>query len=796
MNTNDIINEVLSQIKQPLWENWYIKEKIGSGAFSAVFKVEAQRTSRRTSVSALKIEPITSDGKPFVSEERRRAYIENKRSSAETEAEIMYSLRNCPYIVTYEEEDIKELYINGEFEGYYYLIKMEYLSPVSAMIRNRTFDYSEKNILNFALNIGQGISAAHRLGIIHRDIKLDNFFVDEFGVYKLGDFNISKKTGAARTFAGTPGYLAPEIYLAKSNVDAVYTSQADIYSFGICLYQLMNDLMFPFEDTLETEAAIDKRMEGCELPPPVNASSGFARVILKACEFDAAKRYKTIDELISDLNAVLYAPKPQPVETAIQTVPTDGEKTQEEPHDEQIRLPEAPPRQSPAPDAAKTMLAETEKSVNGNIDEELSDYSVGDGFIEFGSYFFDEGSKRDPIKWKIISLENGKVLLISEMGLDAKKYHHSPGNFDWKSSYLREWLNGDFYNTAFTAAEKKMIVSANLNNYKNVFYRTENGAGTTDNVFLLSIEEAQRLFGSDEERVAVPTELAKKNGAFVGENGGTWWWLRSSGNRDGYAADVDYGGDVDSYGSDKYRSVSCVRPCLWLSLEFLDENKKKSIRESFARSHESFRSISEGNIKNNFTANIVKFGRYFESSINSTSPIEWRVLTVKDDKALIITNKGIDCKAYHNIGGDISWDNSYIRRWLNRDFLSTAFDVSDRAYIIPTTVSNPKNLFYGTESGKITLDKIFLLSVSEAKLYFKDNESRTAEPTQYAKSKGLLCGENGKAWWWLRSSGNIKSYAADVDYGGDVDFYGSSAVKGKNMVRPAMWVDVKVLNNK
>ena len=203
MNNNDVINEILSQIKQPLWENWYIKQKIGSGAFSAVFKVEAKRTSRRTSVSALKIEPITSDDKPFINEERKRNYIENKRRSAESEAEIMYSLRKCPNIVSYEEEDIRELYINGVFEGYYYLIRMEFLNAISTLIHTQKFDFSEKNVLNLAADIGRGIQAAHRLGIIHRDIKLDNFFVDEFNEYKLGDFNISKKTGAARTFAGT-----------------------------------------------------------------------------------------------------------------------------------------------------------------------------------------------------------------------------------------------------------------------------------------------------------------------------------------------------------------------------------------------------------------------------------------------------------------------------------------------------------------------------------------------------------------------------------------------------------------
>ncbi len=303
MNTNEIFSTIEKELKQPLWSNWYIKERIGSGAFSAVYRIEAKRLNR-TDVSALKIEPITAGDTLFWDEERKKSHIEHKRSLVENESTIMYKLKRCPYIVAYEEEDVQELIINGKFEGYYFLIRMELLTCVSDLIRNKKMDFSESNIIKLAKHIGQGIKAAHDIGIIHRDIKPANFFLSDDGTYKLGDFNVSKQSETARTFAGTCGYLAPEIYRAKSNVDESYTRQADIYSLGICLYQFMNDGYFPFEETYMIDTAIDKRMKGEKLLKPKNASEEFAKIILRACAFDVQDRYRTIDEMLGDLNDV------------------------------------------------------------------------------------------------------------------------------------------------------------------------------------------------------------------------------------------------------------------------------------------------------------------------------------------------------------------------------------------------------------------------------------------------------------------------------------------------------------
>ena len=299
MDHHELIEQIIKQIEQPIWSNWIIKEKIGTGNFSEVYKIEANRGGR-IDYAALKIEPLVATETVYVPEDKK-IYIEREWNKAKNESDIMYKLRNCPYVVRYEEELKEKLYINGQFEGYYFLIRMEYLTCVHDMLQKKTLELSEKNIKKLAIDIGKGISAAHKKDIIHRDIKPNNLFFSQENIYKLGDFNISKQLDTARTLAGTDGFIAPEIYQAKRNPNDSYTKQVDIYSFGITLYFLMNNLRFPFEDKLNYDLAFDKRMLGEKLPKPQNAFDKFGEIILKACEFNPKGRYQSVDEMISDL---------------------------------------------------------------------------------------------------------------------------------------------------------------------------------------------------------------------------------------------------------------------------------------------------------------------------------------------------------------------------------------------------------------------------------------------------------------------------------------------------------------
>lgn len=297
---NELIRQILKQVEQPIWDNWIVKEKIGVGSFSEVYRIEAEKNGK-LEISALKIEPLVANRIAY-SKEDKEQYIENAVKLAENETNIMDQLRGCPNIVHYEDKQRKPLYINGRFEGYYQLLRMELLTCVSDLLHKKAFVLLEENVKKLAIEIGNGISVAHKNGIIHRDIKPDNLFISRENVYKLGDFNVSKQSDMGNTVAGTDEYMAPEIYRKAGNHDMAYTKQADIYSFGITLYYLMNGLKFPLEDAVvDLEQALIKRMLGAKIPPPQNASQEFGEIIQKACAYKEKERYQAIDEMLEDI---------------------------------------------------------------------------------------------------------------------------------------------------------------------------------------------------------------------------------------------------------------------------------------------------------------------------------------------------------------------------------------------------------------------------------------------------------------------------------------------------------------
>lgn len=290
MATDNIHDIILKQLPQPLWDCWYVRELIGIGASSRVYRIEAKR-EHRTDVSALKIVPIMPD-ENISDKAERAADLEKKRKLAVNETSIMYKLRKEPYIILYEDEQIRPVRSGNNIIGYCLLIRMELLTGVQDMISSGSFDASEKNVLRLACDIAGGISSAHAVNVIHRDIKPANFFVSDSGRFLLGDFDISKRAITSCSFAGTEGYIAPEVRRIRSGETAEYTDKADIYSFGISLYYLMNDMHLPFPENSPSDIIS---------APPVNASPEFAAIILKACAFSPDDRYSTINEMLSDL---------------------------------------------------------------------------------------------------------------------------------------------------------------------------------------------------------------------------------------------------------------------------------------------------------------------------------------------------------------------------------------------------------------------------------------------------------------------------------------------------------------
>ena len=194
------------------------------------------------------------------------------------------------------------------------------------------------------------------------------------------------------------------------------------------------------------------------------------------------------------------------------------------------------------------------------------EYKVGET-IEFGNYPQDKDGTEKPIEWIVMKNEGNQVLLLSKYVLDAKPYNEEWEGVTWQTSDIRQWLNNEFYTTAFNKSEKAKIQTSLIKNEDNSEYGTSEGNDTEDKVFLLSEKEAETLFSDEEERIAKATEYAEKSGVYVNEEKSVLWWLRSPGEGSNYAVAVTDDGWFDERGDDVDDSRDGVRPALHLNLQ-------------------------------------------------------------------------------------------------------------------------------------------------------------------------------------------------------------------------------------
>lgn len=144
-------------------------------------------------------------------------------------------------------------------------------------------------------------------------------------------------------------------------------------------------------------------------------------------------------------------------------------------------------------------------------------------------------------------------------------------------------------------------------------------------------------------------------------------------------------------------------------------------------------------------------------------PIKWRVIKCENGEALLLSDIVLDKQKYNKRLKKVTWEKSTLRKWLNKKFMNRAFSSSEQEAIRTTKVINEDNYYYKTDGGNDTLDKIYLLSLSETdeeKEYgFTDSYGMTIKYSNYAD----LCDYQ---YWWLRTPGEKNISAAAVDMSG------------------------------
>ena len=290
-----------------------IVEPLGSGGFGTVYLAEDTWIDKRVAIK--------------VPHRQGLDFGELLR-----EPRLLASL-NHPNIVTV---------ITAEKQDNVFFIVMEYVpgETLEQVIANRgALDLA--TTLDYTCQIANALEHAHKQGVIHRDLRPANVFVNDKGLLKVGDFGTSRILEVAAhgtTVIGSPPYMAPEQFEGR----AVFAS--DLYSLGVTMYQMLAGTL-PYDTPAPSD--LDRLRRG-ELAAPLRSRNGavpqvIETIVMRAMAPDVASRYQRAEDLLNDLlNARRELPRKTPIDQPMVSAP--GTIVASRP----AQPPRAPPARTPA----------------------------------------------------------------------------------------------------------------------------------------------------------------------------------------------------------------------------------------------------------------------------------------------------------------------------------------------------------------------------------------------------------------------------------------------------------------
>ena len=253
-------------------------EELGKGGMGKVYRVEDTKIKEEVALKLIKPE-IATDKKT----------IERFRS----ELKIARKIRH---------KNICGMYDLGEEEGTHY-ITMEYVPGEDLKsFMKRSKQLSILTAVSLAKQVCEGLAEAHRLGVVHRDMKPQNIMIDREGNAHIMDFGIARMMSAPElteegAIIGTPDYMSPE------QVDGKEADQrADLYSLGVIVYEMVTGRV-PFKGDNALSVALKHKTEAPTNPRELNAQvpESLSRLILKCMEKDKEQRYQKAEDVLSGL---------------------------------------------------------------------------------------------------------------------------------------------------------------------------------------------------------------------------------------------------------------------------------------------------------------------------------------------------------------------------------------------------------------------------------------------------------------------------------------------------------------
>lgn len=281
---------------EPFWQEWYIEEKVETGNFSDIFKLKKEFEDGDVIYKAMRVIEIprvqatASSGNLGERRQALHGYFGELVKVVEEEIQALHVLNGKPNILPYEAYEVLE---RQELVGYDILLLTPIHKSFISYISGRNLE-DNSDIIQMAKDICRALEEIHKMDFLHKDLKLENIYMDDEGNYYLGEIGIENRISTFQTGSVKRGpyeYLAPEVYLNKE-----YSKKADIYSLGVILYILCNDGKIPKE--------LQRRDRNGELPLPCKAKERLSEIIFKAMAYEMNERYDTAESMLEDLETL------------------------------------------------------------------------------------------------------------------------------------------------------------------------------------------------------------------------------------------------------------------------------------------------------------------------------------------------------------------------------------------------------------------------------------------------------------------------------------------------------------